>query len=118
MQHITWTITFDRQWVNERLVAEDRRVPRDEEEWVRVMSRLQTAMDNCTAGESIDEAISGVVGTLEQHDYNVCPNTESGQHEPVATYQHREDGRLSVECQACGLGTSCELPVVEMIEWN
>ena len=76
MQHITWTITFDRQWVNERLVAEDRRVPRDEEEWVRVMSRLQTAMDNCTAGESIDEAISGVVGTLEQHDYNVCPNTD------------------------------------------
>lgn len=68
MQHITWTITFDREWIEEKLDTEDRQGPRNEEEWVRLMDRLQLAIDNSTAGASIDEAISGVVGTLEPRD--------------------------------------------------
>ena len=64
---IGWSISFDRAEIADMLNGGGipRRVPQTEEQWADLMGRLQSAMDHSTAGEAINDALYGVIDTLE-----------------------------------------------------
>jgi hypothetical protein len=55
-----------------------------------------------------------------EHDYNICPESENGRHEPRAALVSDRDmpaGYFTVECARCGQTTGYRMPDPQEIEW-
>jgi hypothetical protein len=54
---------------------------------------------------------------MPEHDYNVCPETDDGKHQPRAGVDlDMPAGYLVVECAACFQTTGTPIP--DDLEWN
>jgi hypothetical protein len=54
---VRWSISFSRDEVLDLLKTRGYTEPESEDEWGELMQGLQTAVENCTAGEAIDQAM-------------------------------------------------------------
>lgn len=61
---VKWAISYDRDEIELKLDEAGVQAPTTSSGWAALMERLQTAVDNCTAGTSIEDAMGGVIDTL------------------------------------------------------